>query len=142
MTTTLNGQLIGQAQAATRAMLDELLASTETPFHRWVTLNLLATAGGRQARDALVERMHHGLKIDRAAAVAAVDETVATGFAELDDQQHVTITPQGDTCFRRVRDGVDSITERLYADLPAADVAAAARVLTIVTERANTAITR
>ena len=42
-TPTLNGQDIGQAERATRAVLDALLAETSTSFQSWVTLNVLAT---------------------------------------------------------------------------------------------------
>jgi hypothetical protein len=43
---TLTGQDIGQAEKATRAVLDRLLTQTGTGFHGWVLLNRLSAAGG------------------------------------------------------------------------------------------------
>ena len=59
----LNGQDIGQAEHATRAVLDRLLARTGTQFRGWVILNLLAAGGGELGEDELTGRITHGLKI-------------------------------------------------------------------------------
>ena len=50
---TLNGRDIGQAEHATRAVLDRLLARTGTQFHGWVIINLLAASGGALGEDEL-----------------------------------------------------------------------------------------
>jgi hypothetical protein len=42
----LTGQDIGQAEKATRAVLDSLPADTNTCFHDWVAIRLLANSGG------------------------------------------------------------------------------------------------
>jgi hypothetical protein len=42
----LTGQDIGQAEKATRAVLDSLPADTNTRFHDWVAIRLLANSGG------------------------------------------------------------------------------------------------
>jgi hypothetical protein len=60
----LSGQEIALAANATRALLDSLLAETETTFHRWVILNFAGSGGGSVARDAVVARMQSALKVD------------------------------------------------------------------------------
>ena len=60
----LNGQDIGQAEHATRAVLDRLLARTGTQFRGWVILNLLA-AGGGTARRGRADRPDHPRPQDR-----------------------------------------------------------------------------
>src|SRR4029434_1147352 len=48
----------------------------------------------------------------------------------------------GDAQFGRLRQRIDSVTERLYGDLPIDDLAVTRRVLGIVAERANTELER
>ena len=50
---TLNGQVIGQAERATRAVLEVLLADTDTPFTQWVAINLTAQATAAQGEPTL-----------------------------------------------------------------------------------------
>jgi hypothetical protein len=57
----LNGQIIGQAERSTRALLDRLLADHDLTFVPWVALNLLNTIGPL-AEDDLVERAITGLR--------------------------------------------------------------------------------
>jgi hypothetical protein len=140
-TPTLNGQLIGQAQLATRAVLDQLLAETGTPFVQWVVLNVLATSGGTLPRSELVDRVASGLKVDESDARGALGELVAARFVE-DDDSTARLTGPGAARYGQIQAGIDAITARLYGDLPPADLAAAARVLTIVTERANASLAR
>jgi DNA-binding MarR family transcriptional regulator len=141
---TLTGQDIGQAEKATRAVLDALLADTGLAFEQWVGLNLLATSGDALDVDEIVKRMTAGLKIDDTAVHATLDElterrlvTATTGVAA-----HVELTGDGRAVYQRVRTEVDHVTERLYGDLPTDDLVIARRVLAIVTERANAELAR
>jgi hypothetical protein len=137
MTTSsaLTGQDIGQAARATNAILETLLADTSTPFTTWVALNVLATSGSTQPRDALVQRLIHGLKIAEDAARAAVADLVSKGYAS--EPAALELTADGRALHGRIRVGIDRITERLYADLPESDLATTRRILGIVTDRAN-----
>jgi hypothetical protein len=67
-TPTLNGQLIGQAERVTRALLDRLLADTGITFTQWVALNVTATADP----DDLENQVAGGLRIAPAEAGAAI----------------------------------------------------------------------
>ena len=143
-TPLLTGQDIGQAEKATRAVLDRLLAQTGTTFHGWVILNLLATHGSALGHDELASRVTHGLKIDEATVDAAVTDLVEHGLLRRTPSAaagpDITLTPSGTARFHQLRDGIAQITERLYGGLPADDLAVAHRVLAAVTERANAAL--
>jgi DNA-binding MarR family transcriptional regulator len=134
-TPTLSGQDIGQAERATRAVLDALLAETDTPFVDWVVLNVLATGPGALARDVLAGRLTQGLKLDDASVEAAIDQVIGRGLVT--DGDLLRLTADGQALFQRISDGIRRIAERLYGDLPPEDLATAHRVLATVTQRAN-----
>jgi hypothetical protein len=128
MTVTLNGQIIGQAERATRAVLDRLLDRLGTPFEQWVALNLTAGSGPLPAAE-LAGR----LRIPLASAAAALSALTADGLLASDG----TLTPAGRDRHAEILAGLAEITDRLYGDLPAGDLAVAGRVLTLVTARAT-----
>jgi hypothetical protein len=125
---TLNGQVIGQAERATRAVLDRLLDRLGTPFEQWVALNLTATSGPLTAAE-LAGR----LRIPLAPAAAALAALAADGLLAADG----TLTAAGRDRHGRITEGLTEITDRLYGDLPAGDLAVAGRVLTLITARAS-----
>jgi DNA-binding MarR family transcriptional regulator len=137
----LSGQEIALAANATRALLDSLLAETETTFHQWVILNFAGSGGGSVARDAVVARMQSALKVDVATASAAVDEVVALGLA-MTEEDRLILTPDGAERYEQIRAGSAAIVERLYAGLPIEDLFTTRRILTTVTERANGELAR
>jgi DNA-binding MarR family transcriptional regulator len=115
-----------------------VLAETQTTFHQSVVLNLLANTPSPAEFDSLVQRMTHGLKIDRPTAFSAIDEVVAKGLASRSGHpESLAFTTAGDRRFRAIRRGIDRIAERLYGDLAPEDLATTHRILAIVTERAN-----
>ncbi len=136
---TLNGMILGQAEAATRAVLDRLLAARGTTFLQWVALNLLTLSGGALAEEQLVARVRRGLKVDGPPVVAALDGLLSGGHVRRrsGDASFVELTTSGAALHRRLREGVDAVTGRLYRDLPADDLVVAARVLAVLTERAD-----
>jgi hypothetical protein len=135
-TPTLNGQIIGQAERSTRAVLDRLLADTGTDFTGWVTLNLLHTSDGTPDEATLTRRVAAGLKIADHTAREALDRLAADGLVSTHDGP-VTPTEAGTRRYQRIAAGIAQLTERLYGGLPAADLAAAGRVLVELTERAD-----
>lgn len=139
-TPTVNGQVIGQAHYATRAVLERLLARTgATTFHQSVALNVTADSGASLERGRLIARMTTTLKIDDSAALATIDELRASELLEPlpGDESRLRLTDAGQALNREIRAGVDEITAQLYNDIPADDLAAAGRVLTLITARAN-----
>ena len=135
-TTTLNGQILGQAERATRAVLDGLLAEIGTPFVEWVGLNLLATGGPRPVDD-LVEQVRTGLLEPLDDVRAAVGHLVADGLVA---GSPVALTAAGAARHAAIRERIAVVTGGLYADIPAEDLATAGRVLLTVTERARAAL--
>jgi hypothetical protein len=140
-TPTLTGQDIGQAEKATRAVLDRLLARTGTGFHGWVILNQLSAAGGVMDAAGLTSRVSHGLKIGPADVQDALSElggqNLVSEVSPAGGAAQVTLMPAGRARFAQVQAGIGEITQRLYGGLPAADLAVAHQVLATVTERAN-----
>ena len=137
-TPSLNGQVLGEAERATRAVLDRVLARSGLTFHDWVVLNI--AGAGPVGRDHLVARMTHALKIDEVAVLDAVTELTGRGLVEAGPSGEVslvTLTGAGRARHGEIRAAVDEITTRLYGDLPADDLATAGRVLTVITARAN-----
>lgn len=133
MTTTLNPQIVGQAEHAHRAVLDRLLAAAALTYHQWVALVLTTNGGGDLDRGALVARIAGAVKVDEATALAAVTELTALGLLATAPDGSVTLTDAGRARHRDVRGAVDEVVGRVYGDLPAEDLATAARVLTTIT---------
>lgn len=133
---TLNGQILGEAEHATRALLERLLAPTATTFHQWVVLNGTTVAGGTLPRAAIVARMTGALKVEPATAEGAIKALTATGLVEPVGDA-ITLTDAGKARYAAIRGPLVEVTARLYADLSTDDLTAAARVLTTLTARAN-----
>ncbi|WP_433111207.1 hypothetical protein [Micromonospora sp. CA-246542] len=134
---TLNGQVIGQAHFATRALLDRAVAPLGVDFAQVLALNAL-TAGPAD-RTSLVRRLASARRVDESAVREVIAGLVDAGLARLDDtaEPQVSLTDAGHRTQARVAEAVGGITARLYGDIPPAEADVAARVLTLVTERAN-----
>jgi len=132
MTTTLNGQIIGQAERTTRAVLDRFLDRTGTDFLGWVALNVIAT-GNQATESSVVSQLAQGLRVDESVARSTVDGLVARGLLEGD----VELSAAGRQRHDQIRQGIAEITARLYGDLPGDELEVAARVLTTITARAQ-----
>jgi DNA-binding MarR family transcriptional regulator len=133
---TLTGQDIGQAEKATRAVLDGLLADANTRFHEWVAIRLIAKSGGSLDHTDVVNQMVHGLKITAEDATSTLAALEAADLVRT-DAASVVLTSSGSAVFDQINAGVQQVTEHIYGDIPVADLVTARRVLAIVTERAN-----
>ncbi|WP_034621728.1 hypothetical protein [Cellulomonas sp. URHE0023] len=131
---TLNGQIIGQAERATRTLLERHLRDSGLEFEQWVAVNQVHTGTG--GRRALAARLARGLKVDDATARATVESVIDLGLVAVDEEE-LTLTPDGLQKFALVSAAITAITARLYGDVPPEDLAVAGRVLALVTERAN-----
>jgi DNA-binding MarR family transcriptional regulator len=135
-TPTLSGLVIGQAERATRAVLDSVLATSGTTFEQWVALRSLHVAGGHLAESDLLERMAGGLRVQGAPATQAIDQLVEQGLFGR-EATTVAMTVAGQARHDAISGALDVVVGRLYGDLPAEDLATAGRVLSLVTERAK-----
>ncbi|MET8121599.1 MarR family winged helix-turn-helix transcriptional regulator [Micromonospora sp. NPDC005291] len=140
-TPTLNGQVIGQAHYATRSLLERAVAPLGLSFGQVLALNVLADGAVDRAR--LVHRITGTLKIDESAVHEVIDQLVDADLVQVDEgpstsaEAQVRLTDNGHATQRRVSAAVADITARLYGDIPADEASAAARVLTLITQRAN-----
>jgi hypothetical protein len=100
-----------------------------------LTLTLTTAAGATVDHDARAGRVAGVLKVSDAQARARIGELAAAGL--LDAAATVTVTDAGRRLHARIRAAVGEITQRMWGDLPAEDLAVAGRVLTTILERAN-----
>jgi hypothetical protein len=147
-TPALTGRDIGQAEKATRALLDRLLEEAGLSFPEWTVL-LSVDGGDPLAGGELVQRLVRGHVAPEPAARATVDGLRAAGLLAPPGQaqdadragggegSRLALTAAGEARYRPVRQAVARITEELYGDLPPADLEATRRTLAEVTRRAN-----
>ncbi|MFI1657772.1 MarR family winged helix-turn-helix transcriptional regulator [Streptomyces sp. NPDC020472] len=141
---TTNGRVIALAHYAARAVLESVLTRHDTTFQQSVTLKSVSLAGGSVTPDHLVADVVHSLKIEESAVREVVDGLTAARLLETDptDASRLRLTPAGQELLDTTTAETAEITARLYADIPAEDLAVAGRVLALVTERANAELAR
>jgi DNA-binding MarR family transcriptional regulator len=141
---TLTGQDVGEAEGALTALLDKVLAGTNTGITRaqYIALRVLALRGPAPAPAALhaylAAQPQIGLDLHGVAELFRDLEAsgLVTGGAP-DGPGPTQLTPEGAALNAQLTDTVAAATQRLYADLDPDDLATAHRVLVEVTERAN-----
>jgi hypothetical protein len=140
--------LIGQTEKALNAILDRQLAGTGITEPQWVTLTLTVVSGGAVDRAELIRRVATATRFSRAAVADRIAELTAAGLlrggdggsdgdGDSGDGDRVEVTDEGHARWTRVRTAIGPITQGLWGDLPAEDLAAAARVLRVVLDRAH-----
>ncbi|MGC4748076.1 hypothetical protein ACLQ28_20820 [Micromonospora sp. DT201] len=137
-TPTLNGQVIGQAHYATRALLERAVAPLGLSFGHVLALNVLADGAVDPAR--LVHRITSTLKTDEQAVREVIAHLVDADLARVDDgvpEPQLRLTDAGHATQRRVGATIADTTTRLYGDIPTDEARVVAQVLTLVTQRAN-----
>jgi DNA-binding MarR family transcriptional regulator len=138
-TPTFGAQVIGQTEKALNAILDRHLAATGLTEPQWVTLTLTVISGGAVDRDELIRRVADGLKVSEAQARARITELAAAQLLDAPDDESspVKLTDAGQRLYGEIRAAVTPLTERLWGDLPAEDLAVTGRVLSTILARAN-----
>lgn len=136
--------LIGRTEKALNAILDSQLAGTGMTEPQWVTLTFTVASGGSADRGQLIGRVVAALKVRDAEAESLIAELAAAQLLQASDgdASRLEVTDAGRRLHGRVRVQVSEITERLWADLPAEDLATAGRVLSTVLARANAELAR
>ena len=139
MTTTpplADSRAIALAHYAARAVLESVLDRHGITFQQSVTLRLVAVAEAPVDREALVGQVTGSLKVGAADAHRVVDELIAKGLLAAQDSA-VRITEAGREVYATTTAETGEFSARIYAGIPTEDLAAAGRVLTLVTERAD-----
>lgn len=135
-TPTVNGRVIGLAHYAGRAIVESLLPRHGITFQQLVTLRPVAAADAPVERDELVRQVVDGLKVDPVEAQTAVEALITKGLLA-PEASLVRVTDSGRDLYAATSAETAEISARIYAGIPAEDLAAAGRVLALVTERAN-----
>jgi DNA-binding MarR family transcriptional regulator len=138
-TPAFSPQVLGQTEKALNAILARELAGTGLSETQWVTLAMTVTGGGTADADELVARLAGVLKVGDAEARARITELASAQLLHVpgDAAAPVTVTDAGQQLHARIRAAVTEITRRMWGDLPAEDLATAARVLSTVLARAD-----
>lgn len=133
----LDPRTIALAHYAGRALLEKVLARHGITFQQSVTLRLAAVAEGPVGRSAVTDGITGSLKIDTTEADSVVDELIAAGLLAPEEPFLVRITDAGREAYETTSAETAPITARIYAGISTEDLAAAGRVLTLITERAD-----
>ncbi|WP_189045656.1 MarR family winged helix-turn-helix transcriptional regulator [Micromonospora sonchi] len=136
-TPAFGAALIGQTEKALNAILDRQLAGTGLTEPQWVTLTLTVVSGENIDRAELIRRVGAATQFSPAAVAERITELTAAGFLRDGGDGRVQVTDEGQERWTHVRTAIRPITQRLWGDLPAEDLATAGRVLGIVLDRAN-----
>lgn len=142
MTTTapaVNARIIALAHYAGRALLEGVLVRHGATFHQNVTLRAVVVAGESIGRDELVADVTGSLKTDESVVRGVIEELEAAKLLEEDpaEASRMRLTDAGRELYENTAAESAEIPARLYAGIPAEDLAIAGRVLALVTERAN-----
>ncbi len=141
--TALNPSIVGQAEKAHGAILRRILAATTLDEKQWITMNLAIGMGTPVDREQLVARVAAAAKFDPNAVEAAIASLAAASLLGLgDDDHHLTVTNAGRrSLIDDLRAAIAGTVGRAYGEIPAEDLATAARVLTAITTRLSEELT-
>ncbi|MFI8235320.1 MarR family transcriptional regulator [Streptomyces sp. NPDC085900] len=139
MTTTApvaDARALGLAHYAARAALESVLIRHGLTFQQHITLRSVVAAEAPVEHDVLVAQVTGSLKVAAAEARDVVGELVGKGLLTA-EATHVRATDAGRALHAEVGAGTGELSARVWSGIPAEDLAAAGRVLALVTERAN-----
>ncbi|MFB6808282.1 MarR family transcriptional regulator [Streptomyces sp. NPDC056387] len=131
-----DARLLGLAHYAARGLLEHVLSRHGITFTQQVALRAAITADTPQTPQELSARIHDSLKTDSADIHAVLDELLARQLLTLDGA-HIHPTDTARELLTAIGADTAPVTARVWGGIPAEDLAAAGRVLALVTERAN-----
>ncbi|WP_329376459.1 MarR family transcriptional regulator [Streptomyces sp. NBC_01351] len=127
---------LGLAHYAARGVLEHVLARHGVTFEQQIALRAAVTAESPQTPDELVAQVRGSLKADPADVRATLDVLQSKRLL-VAEGAHLLATDAGRELLDTVGAETAPISARVWGGIPAEDLAAAGRVLTLVTERAN-----
>lgn len=140
MTTTTapaaDARLLGLAHYAARGVLEHVLAEHGLTFQQQTALRAALTADAPQTPDDLVAQVHTSLKAAPADIRTTLDQLLADQLLVVDGP-HLRPTDAARALMAAVATETAPVSARIWAGIPADDLAAAGRVLTLVLQRAN-----
>ncbi|MFE1029966.1 MarR family transcriptional regulator [Streptomyces sp. NPDC058818] len=130
-----DSRVLGLAHYAARGVLEHVLARHGVTFRHQIVLRA-ATTDVPQTPDDVVTQVRSSLKADPVDIRAILDELLARQLL-VKDAAYLRPTDAGRELLAAVGAEVAPISARIWYGIPAEDLAAAGRVLALVTERAN-----
>lgn len=130
---TLNPSIVGQAEKAHNAVLDRVLVGTSLDERQWITLQLAMAAGSATPVADLVTRVSAAAKFSPAVVETAIAALTESGLVERAPNHELTVTGAGTSLVGELRSKAADHIARAYGQIPAEDLATAARVLTAIT---------
>lgn len=131
-----DARALGLAHYAARGLLEHVLARHGITFQQQVALRAAVTADAPRTPDDLVARVRSSLKADPADIRTTLDELLAEQLL-VTDGTHLRPTDAGRALLAAVGAETAPVTARVWGGIPAEDLAAAGRVLALVTARAD-----
>ncbi|MFF4472825.1 hypothetical protein ACFYZ3_25060 [Streptomyces sp. NPDC001599] len=131
-----DARALGLAHYAARGVLEQILARHGVTFQQQVVLRAAATAQAPPTPEGLVAEVRGTLKADPADIRSVVDGLLVKGLL-VADGAHLPATDAGRELLAAVGAAVAPVSARIWGGIPADDLAAAGRVLALVTERAD-----
>jgi DNA-binding MarR family transcriptional regulator len=126
-------RLIGQTEKTLNAILEQLLAGSGVSEPQWVALATIRHTPAPSTR--LVAQTLTTTPSDAADRVVA--PLTRAGLVSQGADAFLSLTTEGRDFVDGIQRRVAEITERLWGDIPQADLDTAASVLSLVRERAN-----
>jgi DNA-binding MarR family transcriptional regulator len=139
---TFSTSLVGQTETAFGAILDRQLAGTGLSAPQWITLTVALAGGGSFERARLVRQVAGARKVNESDVQASIDGLTAEGLLRASGEEGLAVTDAGRRLHGQISTAVAEITQRLWDDLEAEELATAGRVLTTVLARANEELAR
>ncbi|AVV44514.1 MarR family transcriptional regulator [Streptomyces sp. ID05-04B] len=130
-----DARALGLAHYAARGVLEHVLSRHGITFQQ-IVLRAAVTADTPRSPDDLVAQVCASLKADPADIRAALGELLA-GQLLVVDGAHLRPTAEGRDLLTVIGSETAPLTARIWGGIPAEDLAAAGRVLTLVAERAD-----
>ncbi|MEV5080062.1 MarR family transcriptional regulator [Streptomyces sp. NPDC056159] len=131
-----DARALGLAHYAARGVLEHVLTRHGITFQQQIALRAAVTADAPQTPNDLATRVQGSLKADPADVRATVDELLDRQLL-VTDGAHLRPTDAGRELLAAVGAETAPLTARIWGGIPAEDLAAAGRVLALVTEHAN-----
>ncbi|WP_199572281.1 MarR family transcriptional regulator [Streptomyces murinus] len=131
-----NARALALAHYAARSVLEHVLARYGATFQQQVALRAAITTETPQTSDALITQVQGSLNADPADIRATLDELLAKQLL-VADGAHLRPTDAGRELLAATGAETAPISARIWGGIPAEDLTAVGRVLTLVTERAN-----
>ncbi|MEU6764131.1 MarR family transcriptional regulator [Streptomyces sp. NPDC046853] len=131
-----NARDLALAHYAARGVLEHVLARHGVTFQEQVTLRAALTSDTPLTPDDLLAQIQGSLKADPSDIRATLDALLAKELL-VADGAHLRPTEAGRELFAAIGAEVGPVSARIWGGIPAEDLAAAGRVLALVTERAD-----